>query len=52
VTLLFHRAVARTPTQAPKTRNRKGVRNLLWAQMQPFERVTLEDAIAILRAGW
>lgn len=36
----------------PKTRNRTGIRNLLWQAMERGERVTLEQAIAILRRDW
>ena len=35
-----------------KTRNRVGIRNIIWAAVPKGERVTLDEAIAILRAGW
>ena len=43
-----------TPKPKPleKTRNRSGIRNIVYKAMEQGERVTLEQAIAILRAGW
>ena len=43
-----------TPRGTPvaKTRNRTGCRNLFYTAMAQGERVTLEQAIAILKAGW
>lgn len=35
-----------------KTRNRTGIRNLLWRAMERGQKVTLAEAIAILRANW
>ena len=40
------------PPEPEKTRNRVGIRNVFYQAMQRGERVTLEQAIAILRAGW
>lgn len=40
------------PRAVVKTRNRTGIRNVFWQAMGRGERVTLEQAIAILRAGW
>ena len=34
------------------TRNRTGIRNIVYAALGKGERVTLDEAIAILRAGW
>ena len=43
-----------TPRGTPvaKTRNRTGIANIFKRAMERGERVTLEQAIAILKAGW
>ena len=35
-----------------KTRNRVGIKNIVYAAVGKGERVTLDEAIAILRGGW
>ena len=40
------------PPADEKTRNRVGIRNIIWANVPKGTRVTLDEAIAILRAGW
>ena len=40
------------PTTEVKTRTRIGVRNVIWRGVPKGKRVTLEEVIAILRAGW
>lgn len=40
------------PAPGPKTRNRVGIRSIVWAAVPKGEKVTLEQAIAILKAGW
>lgn len=35
-----------------RTRNRTGIKNIIWSAMDKGDRVTLEEAIAILKAGW
>ena len=35
-----------------KTRNRVGIRNIIWANVPKGTKVALDEAIAILRAGW
>ena len=42
----------RKPTEAEKTRNRVGIKNIVYANVPKGTRVTLDEAIAILRAGW
>ena len=53
--LLLHRNAAKPappPEPAGTLRNRVGIANLYKAAMARGEKVTLERAIEILRAGW
>ena len=40
------------PTPDEKTRNRTGIKNIVYAAVGKGDRVTLDEAIAILRTGW
>jgi hypothetical protein len=54
--LLLSRTKADEPAvvvpDTTKTRNRVGIRNIIYGSMDKGQRVTLDEAIAILRAGW
>ena len=40
------------PPVDEKTRNRVGIKNVVYAALPKGTKVTLDEAIAILRAGW
>ena len=40
------------PPADETTRNRVGIKNVIYRSVSKGERVTLAEAIAILRAGW
>ena len=42
----------RKQPEPEKTRNRTGIANIYKRAMKRGERVTLDQAVAILRAGW
>ena len=42
----------KAPEPVEKTRNRVGIKSIVYAAVPKGERVTLDEAIAILRAGW
>ena len=40
------------PPDPPKTRNRVGIRAIIWRNVPKGTKVTLDEAIALLRANW